>query len=145
MERLGAALCVLALALGAVGCGGGGGEAAPEGTTQERAREGDPTVGKQVFLKAGCGVCHTFEAAGTTQTVGPNLDLVVETYDEAFIKKSIVDPEAYTEKTTGEPGSIGGDRPYHATMPPFGPKAEPANRLTEQQLADLVAFLTQGQ
>lgn len=144
MGRLGVALWILTLALLPVSCGGGGDESAPEKQGQERTLEGDPEAGKQVFLKAGCGVCHTFKAAGATQTVGPNLDLVVETHDEAFIRKSIIDPEAYTEKTTGEPGSIGGDKPYHATMPPFGPNAEAANHLTKQQLADLVAFLTQG-
>src|SRR5215210_7247088 len=144
MGRRRAALCVLTLALLTAGCGGGGDEAAPEPQGPEQSREGDPKAGKQVFLKAGCGVCHTFKAAGTTKTVGPNLDRVVEVYDEAFIRKSIVDPKAYIEKTSGEPGSIRGKKPYHATMPSFGPNAEAANRLTEQQLADLVAFLTQG-
>ena len=32
-------------------------------------------LGKQVFLdKAGCGGCHTLKDAGSTGTVGPNLD-----------------------------------------------------------------------
>jgi mono/diheme cytochrome c family protein len=30
--------------------------------------------GKQVFAQAGCGACHTLKDAGTTGTVGPNLD-----------------------------------------------------------------------
>ena len=33
---------------------------------------GDP--GRSVFTAAGCGDCHTLSAAGTTGTVGPNLD-----------------------------------------------------------------------
>jgi len=41
--------------------GGGGGDAG-----------GDP--GKQVFASAGCGSCHTLADAGTSGTVGPNLD-----------------------------------------------------------------------
>lgn len=35
---------------------------------------GDPTDGASVFVSAGCGQCHTLAAAGTTGTVGPNLD-----------------------------------------------------------------------
>jgi cytochrome c6 len=32
-------------------------------------------LGKQIFLvKAGCGGCHTLKDAGTTGTIGPNLD-----------------------------------------------------------------------
>ena len=40
--------------------GGGAGGAAPDG--------------KAIFAEAGCGGCHTLEAAGATGTVGPNLD-----------------------------------------------------------------------
>jgi cytochrome c553 len=36
--------------------------------------KGDPTAGKQVFMSAGCTSCHTLKAAGSTGTVGPNLD-----------------------------------------------------------------------
>jgi cbb3-type cytochrome c oxidase subunit III len=32
------------------------------------------TDGKSIFASAGCGSCHTFEAAGSSGTVGPNLD-----------------------------------------------------------------------
>jgi mono/diheme cytochrome c family protein len=42
------------------GGGGGGG--------------GGTTDGKQIFASAGCGSCHTLAAAGTSGTVGPNLD-----------------------------------------------------------------------
>ena len=44
--------------------GGGGGSAV----------KGDPAAGKQVFTSAGCTGCHTLKAAGSTGTVGPNLD-----------------------------------------------------------------------
>ena len=43
------------------GCTGGGG--ASEGTD-----------GKSLFTANGCGSCHTLEDAGSTGTVGPNLD-----------------------------------------------------------------------
>lgn len=43
-------------------------------TTTTAAAQGDATAGKQVFADAGCGGCHTLKAAGTSGTVGPNLD-----------------------------------------------------------------------
>ena len=36
--------------------------------------QGDATAGKAVFASAGCGSCHTLKAAGSTGTIGPNLD-----------------------------------------------------------------------
>jgi mono/diheme cytochrome c family protein len=38
------------------------------------AAKGDPTAGKAVFTSAGCSSCHTLKAAGSTGTVGPDLD-----------------------------------------------------------------------
>ena len=35
---------------------------------------GDPAAGKQVFASAGCGGCHILKDAGSSGTVGPNLD-----------------------------------------------------------------------
>lgn len=135
----------VALAALAVGCGGGGErEAAPEPTTSELAvRQGDPEAGKAIFERQGCGNCHTFKAVGAHREVGPNLDLVAATYDAEFIRESIVDPLAYIE--TGNDGRIGNTSdPYASNMPPTGPDAEiEANRITEQELADLVAFLTE--
>jgi mono/diheme cytochrome c family protein len=36
--------------------------------------EGDAAAGEAVFASAGCGGCHTLEAAGSSGQVGPNLD-----------------------------------------------------------------------
>ena len=36
--------------------------------------QGDPVAGKAVFLREGCGNCHTLAAAGTNGSYGPNLD-----------------------------------------------------------------------
>jgi cytochrome c553 len=36
--------------------------------------QGNPAAGKTVFASAGCGSCHTLKDAGSTGTVGPNLD-----------------------------------------------------------------------
>src|SRR6266545_2336607 len=33
-----------------------------------------PASGAKVFADSGCGTCHTLAAAGSTGTVGPNLD-----------------------------------------------------------------------
>ena len=35
---------------------------------------GDEPDGEAIFAQAGCGGCHTLEAAGTSGNVGPNLD-----------------------------------------------------------------------
>jgi mono/diheme cytochrome c family protein len=43
------------------------------------AAQGDPVAGKQVFASAGCGGCHTLKAAGSSGTVGPNLDVLKPT------------------------------------------------------------------
>jgi mono/diheme cytochrome c family protein len=43
-------------------------------TTAIGGNVGNPTAGKQVFGSAGCGGCHTLKDAGTSGSVGPNLD-----------------------------------------------------------------------
>src|SRR5579862_8922144 len=35
---------------------------------------GNAALGKQLFVKSGCGACHVFTPAGTTGKIGPNLD-----------------------------------------------------------------------
>jgi mono/diheme cytochrome c family protein len=134
-RRVGVVSLVCSLLFLGAGCGGDG----DGGVTV-----GDPVAGKAVFEQQGCGNCHTFTAAASNRNQGPNLDEVVRRYDAAFIRESIVDPEAFVEK--GVEGSIGGDRIYRDIMPAFGPNPETEqNRLTDQQIADLIGFLTQGQ
>jgi mono/diheme cytochrome c family protein len=86
MRRAVVLLALLALLLGAAGCGGE--EVVrpvpetiegtlPEAETTEgptNTLEGDASNGEQIFGSAGCGGCHTLEAAGSSGTVGPNLD-----------------------------------------------------------------------
>src|SRR5262245_19321667 len=81
-----AVAAVLALAGVAAGCGSEGTTTAtpqtvigkvprPTTPTTTAPSKGDPAAGKEVFLNvAGCGGCHTLQAAGSTGTVGPNLD-----------------------------------------------------------------------
>jgi mono/diheme cytochrome c family protein len=63
--------------------GGGetGGETGAAGGTQETGGDVD---GAAVFAEAGCGSCHTFEAAGSTGTIGPNLDEAAPSTDLAI-------------------------------------------------------------
>jgi mono/diheme cytochrome c family protein len=85
-------------------------------------------VGKAVFTTAAqptCGSCHTYGPAGTTATVGPNLDETLSGKDAAFVLESIVNPDAEIA-----PGFAAGVMPKD-----YGDK------LSEKQLADLVAFL----
>jgi cytochrome c6 len=75
-------LVVTALALVLAGCGGGE-TAAPEpetiegenpATQTQPTSEGNAEEGKEIFAANGCGSCHVLEDAGSTGTVGPNLD-----------------------------------------------------------------------
>ena len=56
------AVC-LAAAFALTGCGTGG-----------YVDEGSQGAGRQLFLDANCGACHTLADAGTNGTIGPNLD-----------------------------------------------------------------------
>ena len=42
------------------------------------------TEGKEIFAQAGCGSCHTLKDAGSTGTIGPNLDEAKPTLDLAI-------------------------------------------------------------
>ena len=97
--------------------GGGETETAGGGETETEAAggEGDPAKGKEVFASAGCGSCHTFEAAGSSGTVGPNLDESSPSYELAV------------DRVTNGEGS----------MPPF------KDQLSEQQIKDVSAFVSE--
>ena len=124
MRRL-AAATLLALAFVVSGCGGGE-EVTPspqtvEGTLPEPEApagadlEGDPKAGEQIYADSGCGDCHTFEAAASSGTVGPNLD------------ESDVDFGRAVEQIANGGGG----------MPAY------KDQLEEQQIADVAAFVTQ--
>jgi cytochrome c551/c552 len=75
---------------------------APASTTASAAPTKPTAAAKAVFISAGCGACHTFKAAGTSGKVGPDLDTAPEADAKkanmplaAFVKQSIVDPNAY--------------------------------------------------
>lgn len=72
-------------------------EAADEGATAP-AQEGEEAAsaadGQALFESQGCAGCHTLKAAGSTGTIGPDLDAELANADVAFIEESIVDPSA---------------------------------------------------
>lgn len=56
-----------------------------EPTETEPPAEGDAEAGRAVFLgSAGCGACHTLADAGTSGTVGPNLDETQPSFELAL-------------------------------------------------------------
>ena len=122
MRRSTIALVLVAGSLALVGAGCGGDDDSdsaepPAATTTEDGSgtgTGDAANGEEVFASAGCGGCHTFEAAGSTGSVGPNLDDVAPSFDEVV-----------TQVTNG-----GG------AMPAFG------DDLTEQEINDVAAFVS---
>lgn len=111
-----------------------GGSSTP--TSSGGSGQGDAANGKTIFTgSAGCGSCHTLAAAGTSGTIGPNLDSLAADAQkagmplDAFIKDSIVNPSAYIAS-----GFSDGVMP--AT---FG------SSLSASDIADLVAFISASQ
>ena len=76
----------------------------PRRRSRLRLPTGDPAAGKQVFDAQGCGSCHAFSAAGSSGSVGPDLDEALTGKDAAFVRESIVDPNK--EITTGFPPGV---------------------------------------
>ncbi len=95
-------------------------EGAEEGgesvATETTGGAGDAAAGEAVFA-ANCGSCHTLEEAGTTGTVGPNLD------------ESMLELEAVVQQVTNGGGA----------MPPFG------GQLSEEEIANVAAFVVASQ
>jgi len=103
--------------------GGGGTSGGGGGGENEAAASGE-----QLFSANGCDGCHTLAAAGATGKVGPNLGRL-ENADAAFIRKSIVDPNAEIEKG-------------------FKPDVMPQNfgeQLSKEDLDALVKYLLESQ
>jgi mono/diheme cytochrome c family protein len=139
-------LAALALALLGVGIAAGCGSQGVASPTAQTVQgplpstssttpnlKGNPTAGKAVFTSAGCAGCHTYTPSGSTANVGPNLDNL-PTYAakageplEAFTHGAIVNPP---------PKYVPPGYPTNVMPTTFG------QSLSQQQLADLVAFLT---
>ena len=137
MRRIALVLVAFAFVFAVAACGGDE-EAAPEpetteGTittetettetetettdTGETGADGDPVAGKEVFVGAGgCGSCHAFADAGTSGTIGPNLDESQPSFELAV------------DRVTNGQGA----------MPSF------SGQLSEQQIADVAAYVSGG-
>lgn len=76
--------------------------------------EGDAEAGKEVFASAGCGSCHALADAGTSGSVGPNLD------------EAQPDHELVVDRVTNGAGA----------MPAF------KDQLSEQQIQDVAAYVS---
>lgn len=123
--RRSALIALLVLVLGVAGCGGGEEVSPtadtvegtlPEATTEEAPAstvEGDAAAGEEVYASAGCGGCHTLEAANSSGTIGPNLD------------ESQPDTALVVERVTNGAGA----------MPAF------KDQLSEEQIADVAAYV----
>ena len=107
----------------------------PEKPPPPAQQAGNAAAGKVLFDAQGCSACHTFKPAGSTATVGPDLDDLAANARKAnhgsleqYTKESIVDPGAYVV-----PGYANGVMPTNFAS------------LGDQKIDDLVAFLTSGQ
>jgi mono/diheme cytochrome c family protein len=110
-----ALLVVLALAA----CGG------EEQRRAKPAPKSDP--GLSVWAAQGCGTCHSFAPAGSTATIGPNLSHTLIGRSRAYIRQSILKPNAVV---------VGGGT---SVMP-----GDFAKRISKPQLDALVAFVARG-
>ena len=103
-------------------------------TTAATTAAGNPAQGKSVFAANGCGACHTFRPAGSSATIGPDLDTKPALDAKksnmqlaAFIQESIVNPNAYIASGYAK-----------GVMP------QTFDTLTKTQLDDLVSFIAAG-
>ena len=99
--------------------------APPPATTGGEEPTGSPDSGRQVFASTGCGNCHTYAAADASGAVGPNLDESLDGKDAEYVERAIVDPNADVAEGY-QPG----------VMPEY------EGQLSDEQVGDLVAFLT---
>jgi cytochrome c oxidase subunit II len=86
---------------GAGGGGGGGGGAAPASGGAPDAKQLF-TAGKDSSGATPCGACHKLADANTSGSTGPDLDQVLKGKDPAFIKESIVNPDAEVAQGFGK-------------------------------------------
>jgi mono/diheme cytochrome c family protein len=83
------------------------------GPTTTPPAGGNVAAGKQAFVSTGCGACHALKAAGTTSTIGTNLDT------------SPISRATIVARTTNGKG----------TMPAY------KDMLTPQQIQDIADFI----
>jgi mono/diheme cytochrome c family protein len=130
-------LLALVVAVGAAACGGGedaaptaetvetgagtdtdddGTETETEPETEPGGATGDPANGKEIFMAQGCGSCHTLADAGTSGTIGPNLD------------EAQPNSETVVDRVTNGSGA----------MPSF------KDQLSEEEINDVAAYVVEA-
>ncbi|MEI6714966.1 MAG: PVC-type heme-binding CxxCH protein [Verrucomicrobiota bacterium] len=95
---------------------------------EEKVTAGDAKRGEQIFWKhptAACVLCHALKGQGST--VGPALDGIASRKDAAYIKQSLLEPNAVLAQ--------GFEYLKISPMPPMGLLLKP------QELEDIQAFL----
>ncbi len=85
-------------------------------TEGDGGAQGDAAAGESIFADNGCGSCHTLAAAGTSGSIGPNLD------------DAQPDHELVVDRVTNGAGA----------MPAFG------DSLDEQQINDVAAYVVES-
>jgi mono/diheme cytochrome c family protein len=92
-------------------------------------KSADTNQGKQLFVK-NCGGCHTLADAAVTGTVGPNLD-------DAFLAARTKAGGGFEDSTFFQ---ITLDQ-MRLAAPPMPRFDEPPNKLSEEQLVDVAAYV----
>ena len=124
------------LAAGGLACAGAamtiaafaGGGSDPPPAPAETAARAQAEDGVTVWIQQGCGSCHTFEPAGSSAPIGPDLQQTLRGKSRDYVMESIVLPNAKAAAgyTTG------------------GMPEEYAQRIGPQGLDALVEFLMEG-
>lgn len=92
---------------------------------------GDPYAhGEILFQTRGCAACHAFDAAGSDGDTGPVLTGIASRHDTAYIRESILNPNAV----------IADDCPEEACEPNIMPQF--GQILDDTQIDALVTYLT---
>jgi cytochrome c oxidase subunit 2 len=57
--------------------------------------------GRELFFRMGCGSCHRFADAGSTGTIGPDLDERLAAHDRESLRATILTPPGTGADTFG--------------------------------------------
>ena len=102
-------------------------------------------AGKELFI-AKCGSCHQLADAGTTGTIGPNLDYAFYQYrvdasgadpDDPDFQARLADPDV----TSTVANTVRGQIAYPVTTPASGQPGMPADIVTGQEAKDVAAYV----
>lgn len=100
-----------------------GGPARSDEQVIATTREDPIAEGRALFARMGCGSCHRLAAGAGIGPIGPDLDVMLPSYDAKALRAKIAEPYP-----TGASGSF-------VRMPAYG------GRLSDAELDALVEFL----